>query len=101
MEHLILLPFYFFNCQNFVTLKYTFLAAIESLMVREEDIHRGVLWRCTVCGHCSKLKTHVAFHVEAKHIESNGFHCTYCSKYCPSKNALQTHVSRYHRNPKQ
>ena len=70
-------------------------------MTKEEDETGGVLWRCTVCGHSSKRKTPVALHVEAKHIESSGFHCGYCSKFCPSRNALQAHVSRYHRNQKQ
>ena len=67
------------------------------MMIREEDVPGGVYWCCTVCGHSSKKRTQVALHVEAKHIESNGFHCKICSKYCPSKNALQTHVSRHHR----
>ena len=65
-----------------------------------ENVSGGFWWRCIECGHSSRSKTDVAKHVEAKHIESSGFHCSYCSKFCPSRNALQAHVSRYHRNPK-
>ena len=36
-------------------------------------------------------------HIEAKHINHGPESCHYCEKQCASKQALQKHVSRYHR----
>ena len=66
-------------------------------MIKEETVDVGVLWRCIECGHSSKRKDNLAIHIESKHIATDGFNCEYCGKFCPSKNALQSHVSRYHR----
>ena len=55
------------------------------MMIREEDVPGGVYWCCTVCGHSSKKRTQVALHVEAKHIESNGFHCKFAVNTVPVK----------------
>ena len=67
-------------------------------MIKEGNVSGGFWWRCLDCGHISRSKTDVAKHVEAKHIESEGFSCYYCGKFCPSKNALQSHISRMHRH---
>ena len=69
-------------------------AAIDSMMMEVAD-SSGSIWRCAVCGHETTRKAYLRVHVEAKHL-SSGFNCQYCDKFCPSKNALHTHVSRYH-----
>ena len=56
-------------------------------------------WHCLVCGFNFKNKSSCLLHVEAIHI-SGGHICEHCKKFCPSKNALRTHTSRYHRNEK-
>ena len=48
-------------------------------MIKEDNVSGGFWWRCLDCGHISRSKTDVAKHVEAKHIESEGFSCYYCA----------------------
>ena len=55
-------------------------------------------WRCLTCGWETKLRARVWEHVEAKHVETNGYACPLCGKFCSSKNALKLHKSKYHRN---
>jgi len=73
-------------------------AVIKSKMQKESDGCGGFLWRCLDCGHISKRTTDLTKHIEAKHLRYAGYDCSYCGKYCPSKNALTSHVSRQHRN---
>ena len=68
-------------------------------MMTEVSTASGSVWRCSVCGHETTRKGYLKVHVEAKHL-SSGFNCQYCDKFCPSKNALYTHVSRYHQDRK-
>ena len=65
-------------------------------MIREENIVDGYLWRCIECGYSRKNKVRVANHIEAKHIDSEGFNCDLCGKFCSTSNALQIHISRNH-----
>ena len=69
-------------------------AALDTMMMEVSDAS-GSVWRCSVCGHETTRRANLRVHVEAKHL-SAGFNCQYCDKFCPSKNALYTHVSRYH-----
>ena len=57
-------------------------------------------FHCTACGHVSKTKSNMQKHIEAKHIQSQPVFCEFCNKRCPSKNALQSHKSRYHKTQK-
>ena len=61
-------------------------------MFKEDSV-----WHCVDCGHSSRFKGDVAKHVEAKHIETEGFNCNYCSKFFTSRNSLKSHISRFHR----
>ena len=73
-------------------------AAVQSKMVKEMDVNgEVVVWRCVECDHVSKRSGDLTKHIQAKHMQSPGFHCQYCDKFCPSKNALTSHVSRNHR----
>ena len=54
-------------------------------------------YQCTACDHRSKFKNNMQKHIEAKHINHGPESCHYCEKQCASKQALQKHVSRYHR----
>ena len=58
-------------------------------------------WTCKQCGFFFKHKSSCLLHVEAIH-DAAGHVCPYqsCMKFCPSKNALRTHISRYHRSEK-
>ena len=54
-------------------------------------------FQCTDCGHSTTKKTNLLRHIESKHMILEAIACKFCEKMCPSKNALSSHVSRYHR----
>jgi len=57
-------------------------------------------FQCAECGQLASLKPNMWKHIEAKHMAPQPAPCMYCNKLCPSKNALASHVSRYHRAEK-
>ena len=54
------------------------------------------LWSCLVCGYATKIKTNMKFHVESKHIQSDGFECQICHLFCQNRKALRNHIDRNH-----
>ena len=72
------------------------LGDIESKMVKEITEEGGSLWRCQVCDYVTKQKGALFEHVESKHTLSVGYNCHVCGKFCPTRNALRSHVSRQH-----
>ena len=75
---------------------FLFSAIVQSKMVREVSETGEIVFRCVECGHRSKRSSDLSKHIEAKHVEG-GYNCMYCDKFCPSLNALRTHISRSHR----
>ena len=72
---------------------------ISARLQRTQDEASGAsLWQCLDCGHSSKSKRDCSKHIEAKHIVTSGYDCSFCGCHCPSKNALNTHVYRKHRS---
>ena len=63
-----------------------------------DETSRVSLWQCLDCGHSSRSKSDCSKHIEAKHIVTSGYDCSYCGSHYPSKNALKSHVSRKHRS---
>ena len=63
-----------------------------------ENMTRDIdgLWKCLLCEYSSRMKGHVKQHLESKHL-SVTYSCLYCSKTCPSKNALSMHTLRMHK----
>ena len=57
------------------------------------------LWNCADCGYITSYNTTMWKHIEAKHM-AQPVPRVFCGKICPSKNALASHVSRYHRSQK-
>ena len=55
-------------------------------------------WECLECPYSNKTKQRLQYHIESKHIASPGHVCDICLKICPTKNALNLHRSRYHKN---
>ena len=74
-----------------------FSAIVQSKMVREVTETGENVFICSECGHRSKRSGDLSKHIEAKHIENGGYNCQYCNKYCPSLNAMRSHVSRSHK----
>ena len=54
-------------------------------------------WGCCVCQFDSNNKTRTWEHVEAKHVDTFGYHCSLCSKFCKSFASLRNHMDRYHK----
>ena len=72
---------------------------IGARLQKTHDETSGVsLWQCLDCGHSSRSKSDCSKHVEAKHIVTSGYDCSFCGSHYPSKNALKSHVSRKHRS---
>ena len=57
-------------------------------------------WGCRVCGFDSNNKTRTWEHVEAKHVDTGGYNCSVCSKFCKSTSSLRNHMDRYHKEMK-
>ena len=55
------------------------------------------LFTCYECGYSSKYKTTCQDHIESRHISTSGFICPYCEKFCPTRNALKSHISKSHK----
>jgi len=57
-------------------------------------------FQCAECGQTATIRSNMWRHIEAKHVAPQPIHCQFCGKTCPSRNALASHVSRYHRYKK-
>jgi len=57
----------------------------------------GGLFTCYECGYSSKYKTTCQDHIESRHISTAGYTCPYCQKFCPTRNALKSHISKNHK----
>lgn len=55
------------------------------------------LFSCYECGYSSKYKTTCQDHIEARHLSTSGYVCSYCQKFCPTRNALKSHISKNHK----
>ena len=55
------------------------------------------LFTCYECGYSSKYKTTCQDHIESRHISTSGYTCPYCQKFCPTRNALKSHISKNHK----
>ena len=66
---------------------------LDSMMERSDIDDK---WKCIVCGKESTTRRHMRSHIET-HIEGMSYPCDRCGKVSRSSNALQVHVSTYHR----
>ena len=65
-------------------------AAVWSQIGRSHDGS----WSCLVCAYSTHHKTNMFQHVEAKHVQTEGYHCPLCQKFCPNSKSLKNHKSR-------
>jgi len=72
----------------------------EDEAIRSRMLRVGNQWQCGDCGWGSPAKMRLWEHIESNHVESSGYTCPFCNKFCRSKNAFQTHKSRFHRSDK-
>ena len=68
---------------------------IHSKMVKIHHEGDAGLWQCTDCSHTSSQAAGMRNHVESHHVGGGGYSCTHCNKFCKTKNAYDTHRSRY------
>ena len=54
-------------------------------------------WQCTDCMKTSKVKTNIYEHIEATHVETPGYSCEICAKFCRTRNALRNHKNLRHK----
>ena len=66
--------------------------AIKQRMVKQYDGS----WGCSDCGFVIKYQATLTNHVEAKHLQSDGYSCQHCNKFCPTRNALKCHIYQRH-----
>jgi len=82
-----------------------FVALINSKMTKLTKITRlpgenPNLWQCNECEYSSVMRCNMKAHIEAKHIQHDGYYCALCNKTCPSKSAFRMHNKRNHETPK-
>jgi len=65
--------------------------------IEEKMSKIGELWQCLDCLWTTKNRTRLWEHIEAKHVQSAGYTCQICLKFCPSKRGLINHKARNHR----
>ena len=65
--------------------------------IEEKMSKTGELWQCLDCLWTTKNRTRLWEHIEAKHVQSAGYTCQICLKFCPSKRGLINHKARNHR----
>merc|ERR1719318_807018 len=54
---------------------------------------------CLLCNYQARRSHHITNHIEAKHMQSDlTYQCDICLTSCPTKNALNAHKSRKHKN---
>ena len=95
-----------FQIPLFNAIKQTFVLFLKEMREMREAIKEMLYrlddgrWGCTQCQFCSNRASSVEVHVESKHLITSGFVCPVCNKHCPTKNALNIHKFRYHREDK-
>lgn len=57
-------------------------------------------WQCNDCLKTSKVKTNIFEHIEATHVDSPGYQCELCDKFCRTRNALRNHKNFKHKQIK-
>ena len=84
-----------FFCGNILLTLYTLSDLEEEISQKMVRLVEG--WQCQDCLWTTKYKTRLWEHIESKHVQSQGYNCGICLKFCSSKHALHIHKSRYHK----
>ena len=74
------------------------LGPLEAMISQKMQRRPDGDWECLECPYSNKTRQRLQYHIESKHIASPGHVCDICFKVCPTKNALNLHRSRYHKN---
>ena len=73
---------------------------VNSMMLISENVDPYQQGRARICKVCGKegCMQNIMSHIEANHIAGISIPCPRCGQYFKTKNGLQTHKSRHHRN---
>ena len=74
-----------------------FVSDLESVILSKICRNADDDWQCNDCYKISKWKTNIVEHIEATHVESPGYLCDVCNKFCRTRNALRKHKYVNHR----
>lgn len=87
-----------FNTRYKMILKCSIFAAEEDVdqLIQSKILKSDRSWICADCNHSAVNRTHLYEHIESKHV-SSGYNCQYCQKFVRSRNALRSHMHKYHR----
>ena len=55
------------------------------------------IWQCSECDYNSKKQSNMYDHIEARHVESTGYSCDECGKFCNNRVALRNQTRTYHK----
>jgi hypothetical protein len=69
-------------------------SVIRAKMRKVGEGPEGV-WQCGDCTHVSSQAAGMRNHIESLHVGGSGYTCNHCNKFCRTKNAFDTHRSRY------
>jgi len=64
---------------------------LEILILSKMSKNKTGDWQCNDCYKTSKVKTNIFEHIEANHVDSPGYQCELCYKFCRTRNALRNH----------
>ena len=67
-----------------------------AILIQSKILRIDNTWACADCSYTTINRTHLSEHIESKHV-SSGHTCKYCQKFVPSRNALRTHMNKYHK----
>jgi len=75
-------------------------AAKDEIDEKVEDMifSESGCWGCKKCGKVMKKKQHIKNHAES-HLEGYSHPCPICGKSSKTRNALQNHISYFHKHP--
>jgi hypothetical protein len=73
---------------------------LESMIVSKMSKNIDGDWQCNDCFKTSKVKTNIFEHIEANHVDSPGYQCELCYKFCRTRNALRNHKNFKHKQIK-
>ena len=85
------------NSTKVAEIKPLFAFVELEVQISEKMEKLGDTWQCRDCLWTTKYKTRLWEHVEAIHVQSHGYNCPFCAKFCPSKKAWINHKSKFHK----
>lgn len=71
---------------------------VESEILLRMVKHDDGRFQCVECNFFSLHNSTMKCHIESKHLQTSGYTCQICKKFCPTRNALKSHKSRIHKN---